>query len=437
MAAVLLHPALSRGSESEPDATPPPAAIAEGSGDTSAWPATAEPHVNEMRGECPTDATGSLADAWQWQPTKGELELLAIDLEGDGTLFRAMGEMEGTSMIIKVKRADTEENIGVIKTSSSNTRTWAEVYAHRLSTYLGFGDLVPDVAHVELGVGALEKIIAVLEGTRFADDAKERRRQRVLREVRAAQHEGTVFVGAMKPWLSAFMFHGGLGQRDSLAAHPVMQTLRARGDQPTDEPVELRQFTRLYEPRGTYIGELTMAQLASDLSSIMLMDALMAQNDRFPGANLHFISTEGTREDSGERRGYPIFSLGAVRLLALDNGAALRSENGSGLSDLAGSTTSGTRVERFDRHAVERLRALARRWTARGCDEPPFDDEVAAIDAYFGLDAERGAIARRLLERVLDYVDGLEQRHGDAIYLERSRESLVDNAGALGTMLTP
>ena len=387
--------------------------------------------------QCPDDALGSLADAWVWVPTEAERALLAIDLEGDGTLFRAMGEMEGTSMIIKVKRADTEENIAVIKTSSSNTRTWAEVYAHRLSTHLGFGDLVPDVAHVELGAGALEKIAGVLEAARFSDDGKERRRQRVLREVRTAMHEGTVFVGAMKPWLGAFMFHSGLGQRDSLAEHPVMRTLRASAAQPEPEAVELRQFTRLYEPRGTYTGELTMQQLASDLSSLMLMDALMAQNDRFPGANLHFISTAGEREEVGERRGYPIFSLGAVRLLALDNGAAMRSEHGSGLADLSGATVRGTRVERFERTSVERLRALSRRWTGRGCESLPFDDEVAAIDAYFGLDAERGAIARSLVDRVLDYIDALEQRHGDAVFFTRPRKALVENAGVDDTMLTP
>lgn len=407
------------------EATPPPCelGVPDGLGGCTVTPEDRRSALSEdetlahLLIECANDEYGSFADWWQWEPTEDEARLLALDLNGPGTVFRAMGEIEGTSMIIKVKDAETMENVAVIKTSSSNTRTWAEVYAHRLSTFLCFGELVPDVADLELETGALQKIAEVLEDISYRDVAKEERRQRVLREVRRAVRGEEYFAGAMKPWLGAFMFHGGLGQRDSLGNHPVMRHLSARGAQPDDTLVELRQYTRLYEPRGTHRGRIVMWQLAADLSDIMLMDALMSQNDRFPGANLHFISEAGTRVEDGERRGYPIFDMGTVRLLALDNGAGMRSRNGAGILDLRGQRVRGTRVERFDRVAVQRLRALGRRALGHGCEGTVHPDEVAAIWAYLGLDEERGELAADLMLVVLEYIDDLEARHGEDIYL--------------------
>jgi hypothetical protein len=215
------------------------------------------------------------------------------------------------------------------------------------------------------------------------------------------------------------MFNQALGERDRLVNHAVMPHLLASGPQPGDTEVELVQITRLYSPAGTHRGRLSMAELAEDLSNLMLMDALMGQNDRFAGANLHFQSVSGEREQVGERNGRPVFDLGPVRLLALDNGAALRGRHGTGLNDLAGAIMTGTRVERFEGETLDRVRALGRRALGHGCGTQPFDDEVDAIWAYLGVDdADRRARASQLLGDVLAYLDDLEARHGEAMRLE-------------------
>ena len=367
---------------------------------------------------CPAAADGSLADVWSWAPPAGESDVLALDLHGDGTTFDLLADYEGTSIIVRVRDADSGDARAVIKTNSSNTRVTAEIYAYRLAVFLGFEHLVPPTSPVAIDGGALEKMRDLLADTSYPDDYKERARQQVVRELDAALADGVAYEGALKPWLGAFMFIQSLGERDRLVNHAVMPHLLASGPQPGGDEVELVQITRLYSPNGTHRGRLSMADLAEDLSNLMVMDALMGQNDRFAGANLHFQAVSGEREQIGERRGMPEWDLGAVRLLALDNGAALRARHGTGMSDLVGGVMAGTRIERFEPETVERLRALGRRAIGYGCDTAPFDDEVDAIWSYLGIeDADRRARAAGLLEDVLTYIDGLEASHGDDAFL--------------------
>jgi len=376
---------------------------------------------------CPDPEVGSLADTWVWSPPTDEADVLALDLDGDGTTFDLLAAFEGTSIIVRVRDAETGDAAAVIKTNSSNTRVTAEIYAYRLAVFLGFEHLVPPSSPIAIDDGALEKMRDLLAGTSYADEYKERARLSVVRDLDAALAEGGAYEGALKPWLGAFMFTQALGERDRLATHPVMAHLLANGPQPDDTEVELVQITRLYSPNGTHRGRLSMADLAEDVSNVMLMDALMGQNDRFAGANLHFQAVDGGREEVGERSGMPVFDLGAVRLLALDNGAALRSRHGTGMSDLLGGIESGTRVERFEPETVDRLRALGRRAIGYGCETAPFDDEVDAIWAYLGIDdLDRRARAAGLLGDVLAHIGALEARHGDGIELRPDVAPEVD-----------
>lgn len=397
--------------------------VPDGSGGCIVTPAdrraamTAEHRWDHVMSSCPDPLLGSFAEAWVWEAPESEAALVAHDLAGDGTTFDLLADYEGTSIIVRVRDAASGDSIGVIKTTSSNTRVGAEVYAWRLANFLGFGELVPPVLPVEMGEGALRKMRDLLAGITYDDEWKETNRQRVVRDLDDAIDDGTAFFGAYKPWLRAFMFHGGLGDRERLAGQPVMDHLAARGEQPGSDEVTLAQYTRLYSPRGTHRGTIVMWQLAEDLSNMLLMDALMGQNDRFAGANLHFRAVDGTEDEVGERNGAPVFDMGEVRLLALDNGAALRGRNGSGIADLQGNIVGGTRVERFDPVSVERVRALGRRALGHGCETPPFDDEVDAIWAYLGIEGDEVERATGYLENTLTYLDELEARHGDDMLL--------------------
>ncbi len=372
---------------------------------------------NEAMTACPDPAVGSAASAWAWRPDADERALYALDLNGPGTTFDFLADFEGTSIIIRVRDAETNESLAVIKTNSSNTEVDGEVFAYRLSRFLAFDGLVAPAVPVDLGGGALEKLLDLISHHSYDDPNKERNRDRVERQVRQALRDGTTFHGAMKPWLGAFMFHSGLGHRESLAEQPVMRRLRARSDQPNDELVTLEQFTRLYSPAGTHRGVIPMWQLAMDMSNMMLMDALTGQNDRFAGANIHFIAVEGERTEEGERRSLPIYNLGEVRLLALDNGATLSSSNGSGLADIQGNIVRGTRVERFSEAAVQRVLAMGRRALGAGCDSAPFADEHDAMWSYFGLSGRVTERTDNYLGNTIEYVQGIVDRYGDAAFL--------------------
>ena len=364
---------------------------------------------------CPT----SEAVTWVYTLDEKEQALESIDLEGAATTFSLLADFEGTSIIIRVKDAASGESLGVIKTNTANNSTTGEIYAYRLSRLLGFSGLVAPVIPVELHGGALTKLRDLMRSRRYSDAHKERNRQIVLNEVSKAIDNGDTFTGAFKVWVPSFMFHAGLGTRTSLGRQEITRHLGARTPQPERKDIVLSQLTRLYSPQGTHRGTVDLAELAQDYSNMLLMDALMGQNDRFAGANVHFRSVNNERTERGTRSGLPIFEMGRVRLLALDNGASMRSRGGSGIADLHGNNDSATRIERFSRTSVQQLRLMAKRVAGIGCESPASEEELSSFFNYMGVtDARTRERAIGYIKPVLDYIDGLERRYGDAIYFD-------------------
>lgn len=372
---------------------------------------------DHVLGNCPDPELGSFADLWVWEPTEHELPTLSLDLNGVATTFDTLRDFDGTSIIIKVEDADNGDNLAVIKTTSSNTRVDAEIYAFRLATFLGFADIVAPTSPVVLDAGGIEKVLSLIADREYDDSYKERQRRELVAELEQLIEDGGIYQGAIKPWINGMQQHPGLGHRESFGDQPVVEYLRATGPLPDATITELRNITRLYGD-GLYYGEIPMNQLAQDLSNLMLMDSLMGQNDRFAGGNVHYRSVTGEVIDEGEHNGRGRHFLGDVRLLALDNGAALRSREGGAIDDLQGDIVSSTRIERFERESVDQLRALARRTLGYGCETEPFDDEVDAIwGDYFNLDPERAERAANYVRITLEYLDELEDDHGSDIYL--------------------
>lgn len=354
---------------------------------------------------------------WVYTMDAAEQALASVDLESNATTFSLLASFEGTSIIIKVKDTATGRSVGVIKTDTSNTSTVGEIYAYRLARVLGFSEIVAPTIPVTLHDGALRKVRDLLTSLRYRDANKESNRVKVLRLVETALAEGGTFTGAFKVWVPSFMFHAGLGTRTSVSRMEIMRHVGARTPQPEDRQITLSQTTRLYEPVGTYRGQVNLAQLAQDYSNMLLMDALMGQRDRFAGANVHFRSLTDEKRENGTRQGMPVFEMGTVRLLALDNGASMASRNGEGIRDLQGSIDPATRIERFSRFAIERTRALDRRMNGTGCSAPPSDAEIAAMFAFFGVKTPATiAFARSYFPRVIEYIDQLTRAHGDRIY---------------------
>lgn len=365
--------------------------------------------------ECPTEE----AMQWVYSYDDNERALAEVDLEGDGTTFGLLADFEGTSLIIRVKDAKSGASIGVIKTGTANNSMAGEVYAYRFARLLGFSGMVAPVIPVDLHGGALVKLRDVLRNKTYKDKNKDYQRRRVISDLDRAIRNDTTYHGAFKEWMPAFQFHAGMGKRENLGRQPITKFFRANAAQPEHKDITISQLTRLYTPKGTYRGTVDLARLAEDYSNMMLMDALMGQNDRYAGANVHFRSLDGTKEEVGTASGLPVFDLGRVRLLALDNGASLHSRTGTALGDLQGTRVSATRIERFSRTAITQLRRFVQRTLGEGCDGPASEEELESLFKFLGVtDKETRDKTIQYAPAVLKYIDELEARYGDAIYFD-------------------
>lgn len=366
---------------------------------------------------CPDDRLGSLADVWRWHDSPLEASMRAVAVDDEAVALSLLSSFEGTSIILRLRDATTRENLGVIKTTTSNTRVDAEVYAWRLSQFAGMRELVVPTIPVSLEAAALARVVGLLASQQYGQPDKDARRERTVAQMRAVLARNGGYPGAMKPWVQAFQFVGELGTRESLAGSALLRMLRSDGIDPMDVDYRLSQFTRLYAPAGTYEGTSPATVLATDLSNLLLLDALMGQVDRYAGANVHMVSVAGQRQEVGTRNGLPRFDLGEIRLLALDNGAALANNGQNALAWIQGRIDPNVRVDRYDRRVVSGLRALGRRWLGAGCDTAAYVDEADAIRAYLGVAGVEGDRAARNLAAVLAHLDAVERRLGDAMYL--------------------
>ncbi len=349
-----------------------------------------------------------LLSAGYWVPQPGERVQLALDLDGHGTEFHLLRHHEGTSILFAVRDRATGRDVAVVKTNSLSTNVSAEIYAWRLAVVLGFPEVVAPVSPVTLSGRSLAKLRDLLAGVSYGASRKEDARREVLAELDRVLAAGRGLPGAIKPWLDCFVQNRRLGSRESLADTDAAAWLRAGGPHPDDGIVALSQASDLQEPHGIHLGRIPARRLAADLADIMLLDALMGQDDRFAGGNLHVWRDGGERRRTGGGQEMPLWDLGEVRLLALDNGAALRPGLNTGLRDLRGEIHPGVRAERFDRGVVERLRELKRQTAVA---------DSAQVWEILGLAGKRADLAAIRLADVLDYLDGLEAVRGVDIWL--------------------
>lgn len=353
----------------------------------------------------------------KWEPSKAERLLLDLDLDGPGTSFDLLGDQEGASIIFRVRNTKTKEKVAVVKLNSRHSQASAEVFAWRLAHYLGFPDIVIPAVPVRLKGGALLKLRRLFMGLSYDDPAKEKIRLEIVANLNEASAGNLIFSGVLKPWLTSFMFTEELGTLENLANSPVAEWLKYDGFPPDAGDYTLRQRTRLYKPKGIHLGTINKKQLTHDLSNIMILDALMGQSDRFAGANLHFWNKGGQRIELAPEGKNPVWDLGRVRLLALDNGLAFRGRNGNGLFDLQGLAEAGSKVELFEPKTVGQLRKLGE-ILLQTTDNPDMDQEKAhAVWKYFGLEHKQYSLAQYYLQGTLDYLNTLEITNNHAIYL--------------------
>ena len=174
--------------------------------------------------------------------------------------------------------------------------------------------------------------------------------------------------------------------------------IRADGPMPTGKPMSLPgvKGARPDYPKPVELD----SELARQLSTIMVMDQLLGQWDRF-WRNL---------EATGDREGH-------LRLSSRDNGGAT-------LSDWEGEWHSSYKrwVTRYDPALIESLRKLNGFLTGTSRRFGSFDDIEAWKDAAGFLTDESFAMFKRKLGLLVDeQLPALEKRHGSRVYFDKDK----------------
>ncbi|MBM4371425.1 MAG: hypothetical protein FJ098_07205 [Deltaproteobacteria bacterium] len=277
-----------------------------------------------------------------------ESRLATLDLSSAELVFKAPKGFEGTTIWVKVKDAK-DTSVAAFKPTSGNTYHRGEVFTWRMARLLGIEDIYPVTALVTLDKRGCDKLVTALREVTYKGP-KEVNRQRIIRACREGSLEG-----ALKEWVQAFQFFGGIGTVKRLKGHAIFKHLTRKGARPAKgAEVPVTQKTKLYKPdhcrEATYRGSIDQDLLARDLSDLLVMDVLNANEDRFPGANVEFKSLAGTARETKPC----VFDFGPSRLFSLDNGGTFKGAAYRSWDDLA----KNLQVSRFNRRTFLRLQAL-------------------------------------------------------------------------------
>ena len=282
------------------------------------------------------------------EPLLREAKLRSYDINNDVALtFKASKGYEGTSVWVKVKDS-SGSNVAIFKPTNGNTYHRGEVFTYQMAKLLGIEQIYPVTTLQTLDKSGCRKFVSALEKVKYKG-MKERNRVRLIKKCKRGNLEG-----AVKEWVSGFQFFQAIGTSDKLKKHKVFHYLSKRSSQPPkNESVKARTVTKYYKPdhckRGTYKGTLDIGQLARDVSDLLIMDVLNANEDRFPGANVDFKSL-GKSVESREC----VFDFGPSRLFSLDNGGTFKGTYSNGYVDF----TKRLKPTRFVRRTYRRLKAL-------------------------------------------------------------------------------
>jgi len=315
-----------------------------------------------------------------------------IDLNSDQIGLSLMGDLEGRSIILKVKD-NAGKTIATFKPTSGSTFYRGEFASFRLAEFVGLGALYPQTEIAYLTPKTQNKVKALLENVKYDKDygdkhqgqmtRKEENRVIILEEMNRNIETNKNMNGALKLWITDIQFYKPLGSKIGFRLHPVYKYIKASGPQPPHKMYTVKQCTQLLEPKGCMSGIAYLDQLTKDMSSIMLLDAVIGNGDRFPGGNVHFKLT-------GK----------AARLFSLDNGAVLRPGDTTSLD-----TLKEFGISRFVKQYVDKLRALK-------------DMSTPAVMELLGLAPEDYEIFKVNLNNTLKYVDELQKKFGNEIWFK-------------------
>ena len=255
-----------------------------------------------------------------------EKYLLALDLDDPALEFERLGGTTSTNW--SVRRGGMP--VANLKCSRGNTNHHGAVVAYRLGKLLGF-NIYP--------VAVYRSVDATIAGRHFREQC------------------------VLKSWSSVFTQYYWTRETftDPDARRKSALTAALRCDQA--RPVETERFqyvasSKFGDPRlpgrdrVLYRGESSLLSAARDFSSMMVVDALIGNEDRFPGGNTFFRSVN----TSFLRDGNSVVFENA-RLYSLDNEATFKSKHASTSHSAADLRRF---VSRFDDRVVAALAKLSK-----------------------------------------------------------------------------
>lgn len=176
----------------------------------------------------------------------------------------------GTSAYVKVKVEG--KVIGAVVPEASATSIAGEVASYQLARVLGVEENSSPAAYYLLDGRGMERVRAIMAKEKYSSSHKEANRKTLLARI-AKSPRG--FLTVYKAW----------GERpyDCNAIEPIAKLIRSNGPRPSERLVSLAGVP----------GTAPERELARQLSSLYLIDALMGQWDRFSGGNLQAYSSDG------------------------------------------------------------------------------------------------------------------------------------------------
>lgn len=316
----------------------------------------------------------------------------SFDINDPELSLSLMGNLEGRSMIIKVKDKDGNK-LGVFKPNSGSTLYRGEYASYKLAVLTGIAELYPPTTTECMTPVTQKKIRDLLAKNNFSTIVKEENRLTLLEEVTRNIQKKEPLCGAFKNWINNMQFYYEMGTLQNLKKHQVFKYMLATGPKAPHKKITIKQCTELIEPKGCIVGFGYIDEVAKDMSSIMLLDAVMGNRDRFPGGNLHFRSTEEKITSKGTNT-----MFGHSRLFSLDNGAVLAPQNTAGLDTLKRSM-----VSRFSKKVLLKLREL------RSSTKENIINELK-------ITPEEYEIFKNNLDLTLKYINVLEKKYKKNLY---------------------
>lgn len=227
---------------------------------------------------------GELSSEKQWQ----ELQQMAANFDitaASGT--RLVLSSGGTSVYAEIHRGGRP--IGAVIPANAASKLSGEVMSYTVARLLGVSDLYQGGIYVRLSGANLQAFSAMVPRSALKNKIKENNRREILKRI-AANPGGIDAI--FKKWDAKPAAYNALVGGNKLSSshvlkgskRPFASFLQCEGPQPSKSVTVTMNG-----------GTTTEWQAARELSSILLIDALMQQWDRYSGGNLQTVTTKDGR----------------------------------------------------------------------------------------------------------------------------------------------